>query len=107
MFFGAPRGLRDAEDMKALGLSPGLEGKRVVVQGFGNVGYHAAKFCREGGAIIVGVAERDGAISNPKGLDVEAVHRQLRKETKSIRGLPRRAGTSAARPTASSSTATS
>ena len=34
----------------ALGLSLGLDGKRVVVQGLGNVGYHAAKFCREGGA---------------------------------------------------------
>ena len=39
-----------ADDMKRLGLSRGLDGKRIVVQGLGNVGYHAAKFCREGGA---------------------------------------------------------
>ena len=53
--------------MKALGLTTGLEGKRVVVQGLGNVGYHAAKFCREGGALIVAIAEYEGAIANPEG----------------------------------------
>ena len=64
---------RSAEDMRALGLSAGLEGKRLVVQGLGNVGYHAAKFCREQGAIIIAIAEREGAIHNPKGLNEEEV----------------------------------
>ena len=58
--------------MKALGLTPGLAGKRVIVQGLGNVGYHAAKFCHEGGAVIVSIAEYEGAIVNPKGIDPEA-----------------------------------
>ncbi len=62
-----------AEDMAALGLSAGLSGKRVVVQGLGNVGYHVAKFCQEGGAILVGLAEYEGAIGNTGGLDLEAV----------------------------------
>jgi glutamate dehydrogenase (NAD(P)+) len=62
-----------AEDMAPLGLSPGLEGKRVVVQGLGNVGYHAAKFCREAGCRIVALAEREGAIYHPEGLDPDAV----------------------------------
>ncbi len=61
-------------DMRPLDLSPGLEGKRVVVQGLGNVGYHAAKFLEEeGGAVIVGLVEYEGAISNPNGLHVEDV----------------------------------
>jgi glutamate dehydrogenase (NAD(P)+) len=61
------------EDMKELGLSPGLAGKRVVVQGLGNVGYHAAKSLQERGAVIVGVAEREGAVFAPDGLDVDAL----------------------------------
>jgi len=73
VFFGVREACAVAEDMKALGLAPGLAGKRVVIQGLGNVGYHAAKFLEEGGAIIVGIAEREGAIHNPKGLDLEKV----------------------------------
>jgi glutamate dehydrogenase (NAD(P)+) len=59
------------EDMQALGLSKGIEGKRLVVQGLGNVGYHTAKYCREGGAVIIAIAEREGAIFDPNGLDEE------------------------------------
>src|SRR6185312_6867397 len=70
-----------AEDMKALGLSTGVEGKRVVVQGLGNVGYFAARFFQEAGAVLVGLAESEGAITNPKGLDLAKVmaHRRERK----------------------------
>ena len=85
-------GLREAsiigEDMRAIGLTPGLEGKRVVVQGLGNVGYHAAKFMQEdGGAVIVGVVEYEGSISKPSGIDVESLMAH-RKETGSILGFP-------------------
>jgi glutamate dehydrogenase (NAD(P)+) len=71
------------DEMKPLGLSGGIEGKRVVVQGLGNVGYHAARSCREGGATIIAIAEREGAILDPKGLDEERVFLH-RKETGSI-----------------------
>src|SRR5262245_41630297 len=87
VYFGLREVCSDRDDMKAVGLSPGLEGKRIAVQGFGNVGYHSAKFCREGGAIVVAVAERDGAIYREGGLDVEAVQAHLRN-TGSIRGFP-------------------
>ncbi len=71
-------------DMRPLDLSPGLEGKRVVVQGLGNVGYHAAKFLEEeGGAVIVGLTEYEGAISNPSGMHVEDVMTH-RRETGSL-----------------------
>ena len=56
------RSMQYAEMMKKLGLPTGVEGKRVVVQGLGNVGYHAAKFFQEAGAKIVGLAEYEGAI---------------------------------------------
>ncbi|HET7603816.1 MAG TPA: Glu/Leu/Phe/Val dehydrogenase [Gemmatimonadales bacterium] len=87
VFFGTRELCGVAEDMKAVGLSTGLEGKRVVVQGLGNVGYHAAKFFQEGGAIIVGLAESEGAIANPKGLDVDKVM-EHRRSTKKISDFP-------------------
>ncbi|KPA23112.1 Glutamate dehydrogenase [Shimia sp. SK013] len=71
---------RDPRDYEIAGLSGGLDGKRVIVQGLGNVGYHAAKFLSdEDGAIIVGIIERDGALMNPSGLDVDAVQQWLAK----------------------------
>jgi len=76
------------EDMRPLGLQAGLGGKRVVVQGLGNVGYHAARFIQEGGGIIVGLAEREGAIYSAAGLDVEKVV-EHRNRTGSILGFPR------------------
>jgi len=87
LFFALRQACDQADDMKALGLSRGLAGKRVVVQGLGNVGYHVAKFCREGGAIVIAIAEREGAIMNPRGLDEEAVF-QHRTATKSILDFP-------------------
>ena len=88
---GVVYGLQEAcsitEDMKPLGLTPGLSGKTVVVQGFGNVGYHAAKFLMESEASVIGIIERRGAIYNRKGLDVEKVAAH-RAETGSICGYP-------------------
>jgi glutamate dehydrogenase (NAD(P)+) len=76
-----------ADDMKARGLSVGLEGKRVVVQGIGNVGYHAAKFCRAHGARVIAFAVPEGAIVDPNGLDEDAVI-EHRTRTASILGFP-------------------
>jgi glutamate dehydrogenase (NAD(P)+) len=76
-----------AEEMRPLQLDVGLEGKRVVVQGLGNVGSHAARFLQEGGAVIVGVLEYEGALSAPDGLDVGALLAH-RRETGSILGFP-------------------
>jgi glutamate dehydrogenase (NAD(P)+) len=87
VFFGLREVCSHADDMKQLGLQKGLEGKRIVVQGLGNVGYNAARFCQQGGAIIIALAEYEGAIYNPKGLDVEAVMKH-RKETGSLLNFP-------------------
>lgn len=87
VFFAIREACAQADDMEALGLTPGLEGKRVVVQGLGNVGYHAARFLQEGGAVLVGLAEIEGAIYDPEGLALQKVllHRE---ETGSILDYP-------------------
>ncbi len=72
VFFGIREACAIQEDMEKLGLEVGIKGKRVIVQGLGNVGYHAAKYCQEAGAIIVGLIEYNGAIYNKDGIDVEA-----------------------------------
>ena len=87
VFFGVREALADRELIKTLGLSGGLAGKRAVVQGLGNVGSHAARFLQEGGAVIVGLSEWEGAIANPKGLDVAAVMKH-RAATRKITGFP-------------------
>lgn len=87
LYFALREACAQEDDMRRLKLSTGLEGKRVVVQGLGNVGYHTAKFCSEGGAIITAIAEIEGAITNPKGLNVDEVL-QHRRETGSILDFP-------------------
>ncbi len=87
VFFGIREAMADADLARRHGLTPGLAGKRVVVQGLGNVGYHAARFLQEGGAVLVGLAEYEGSIANPDGLELEAVVRH-RNETGRILGFP-------------------
>lgn len=79
---------RHPEDVAKAGLEGKLKGKRVIVQGLGNVGYHAAKFLsQEDGALITGIIERDGALFRPEGLDVDAVHNWIVKHG-GISGYP-------------------
>jgi glutamate dehydrogenase (NAD(P)+) len=87
VFYGVREACGVREDMKALGLPPGLEGKRIVIQGLGNVGYHAAQFFQRAGALLVGLAESEGAIANPKGLDIDSVM-AYRQERRSILDFP-------------------
>ncbi len=85
--FGIREAMSDEDLVRAHKLTPGLRGKRVVVQGLGNVGYSAARFLQDGGAVLVGLAEYEGAIAHADGLDVDAVVRH-RKETGRITGFP-------------------
>ncbi len=87
VFFGLREACDQTEDMAKIGLEPGLEGKRVVIQGLGNVGYHAAKFMIEGGARLIGVIEFEGSIHAPGGIDLEALM-EHRRTTGSILGFP-------------------
>lgn len=87
VFFGIREVCSMPQVMEKLGLATGVKDKAVVVQGLGNVGYHSAKFFREGGAKVVAIAEYEGAIYNAAGLNEEEVF-QHRKATGSILNFP-------------------
>jgi len=78
---------RHGEDVKTAGLEGGLEGKRIIVQGLGNVGYHAALFLsEEDGAVITAVIERDGAILNRDGINIRSLKNHI-TETGGVSGF--------------------
>jgi len=73
VFFGIREVLNDVEWVAKLGLTPGVAGKRVIVQGFGNVGSHSAEFFHQAKAKVTTIVEHDGYIHNPDGLDIPAL----------------------------------
>ncbi|MDG1280430.1 MAG: Glu/Leu/Phe/Val dehydrogenase [Pseudorhodobacter sp.] len=80
---------RHEEDKAAAKLSGGLDGKKIIVQGLGNVGYHAAKFLsEEDGAKITAVIEYNGAIIDDTGIDIEDLKQWILK-TGSIKDYPK------------------
>mgnify|MGYP000598426651 FL=1 len=86
VYFGIREACKNKEDMEDLGLEPGIEGKTFVIQGLGNVGYHAAQNMIQGGAILVGVAEIEGSIYDSEGIDLERLM-EYREDTGSIVGF--------------------
>lgn len=87
IFYGIREMCSIPEMMKKAGLPVGIEGKRVIVQGLGNVGYHTAKFFRQGGAKLIALAEYEGAIFKEEGLNEDEV-REHRMKTGSILHFP-------------------
>lgn len=85
VFYGIREAVSVEEDMEALGLSVGLKGKRVIIQGLGNVGYYSAKYLSEAGAKIIGIAEWNGGIWDESGIDVEAI-KKYQIENKGFKG---------------------
>ncbi len=84
VYFGIREALADRELLEGKNLDGDtMQGKRIIVQGLGNVGYHAAYFCQQDGALIVGIAEREGGIYNENGIDVKEAFKH-RSETGSI-----------------------
>ncbi|MDH5656925.1 MAG: Glu/Leu/Phe/Val dehydrogenase [Spirochaetia bacterium] len=87
VFIGIRECLKHEEDLSPAGLTAGIKGKKVVIQGTGNVGYHAARFLADAGAVIVGLgASRDG-IYNPDGIDLEKAM-LYRAKNKCFSGFP-------------------
>ena len=77
---------RHPKDRAAAGLKGNLEGKNIIVQGLGNVGYHASHFLStEDGALITAIIERNGALLNSKGMNVDEVYAH-KEETGSLKG---------------------
>ena len=77
---------RHPEDRAAAGLKGNLEGKNIIIQGLGNVGYYASHFLStEDGALITAIIERNGALLNSKGMNVDEVYAH-KEETGSVKG---------------------
>ncbi|MES2646646.1 MAG: Glu/Leu/Phe/Val dehydrogenase [Bacteroidota bacterium] len=88
VFYGIREVCNMPELMESRGMTVGLENKRIIVQGLGNVGYHSAKFFREKGlAKVVGIAEFEGGIYNADGLNEEEVF-QYRKTHGTLLNFP-------------------
>ena len=88
VFYSIREAMSHKDDMKELGLTPGMEGKTMAIQGMGNVGHYTATISeKEGGVKIVCVAEYEGAVHNPDGIDFDALVKH-RKKTGSILDFP-------------------
>lgn len=83
-------GIREAvsveKDMKELGLLPGIQGKRIIVQGFGNVGFYSAHYLSKAGAKIIAIAEWNGGIYDEEGIDIEAL-KNYHVRNKTLKGF--------------------
>lgn len=80
--------LSDEKLARSVGLTTGLKGKRIIVLGYGNVGYHTAVFMAENGAKVVGVGEYNSAVFNPDGINVEALNAYKNSHGNSLKGFP-------------------
>jgi len=87
VFHGLDNFIAEAKYMAMVGQSPGWGGKTYIVQGFGNVGLHTCRYLTRAGATCVGIAEWDGSIYNPDGIDPKALEDYL-LENGSIVGFP-------------------
>lgn len=88
VFYGIREACNFADDMKRLGLEPGIEGKTMIIQGLGNVGSYTGRISQdEGGVKIIGIGEVEGSLYNPKGIDIHALL-AYRAEHKTIEGFP-------------------
>jgi len=85
--FGIKECVDRDEDMAELGLAPGIAGKRVIVQGLGNVGSYSAHFLHKAGAVIVGISELGGGIYDAAGIDLKKLSHHFH-ENGSLAGYP-------------------
>lgn len=88
VYYGLREFCNQAEEMKALGLTPGIGGKTMVIQGLGNVGSYAGTISQEeGGVKVIGVSEIEGTIVSENNIDIKKLL-EYRKENKTIIGFP-------------------
>ena len=82
VFYSILEFLNNDKDRKKSKLRREIEGQRIIIQGFGNVGFHAAELLYESGAKIIAVIERDASVVNEKGIDVQKLKKHFtRKRT--------------------------
>lgn len=88
VFYGLRECVSYEDDMQKIGLTKGIAGKTMVVQGLGNVGSNTALISqKEGGVKIIAISEREGSIFDANGIDVEQLL-AFRKENGTIIGYP-------------------
>ena len=78
VFIGLRELLEDKEEMAKINLKTGIKDKKVIIQGFGNVGFHTAYFLEAAGAKIIGICEYNGSIYNSDGLSPDSVKSWLK-----------------------------
>ncbi|KAG0337749.1 glutamate dehydrogenase [Podila horticola] len=86
VYYGIREFLQYPEVQSMTGLSGDIAGKTVIVQGFGNVGYWAAKFFENNGAKVIGIGEHDVAVYDPNGLNIDGIFKHRAKKG-SFRGF--------------------
>ena len=72
--------LKNKKDRQKSKLRQGLEDQKVIIQGFGNVGYHVASLLHQSGAKIIAIIERDGSVVNQDGIDIESLKKYFTKK---------------------------
>lgn len=85
MFYGIEEILKNKVFCEKFKISQGVKGKDVIIQGLGNVGYWAAKFCEEAGAKVIVIVEYNSAIYSPEGFNVDDAFNYFRSN-KSFNG---------------------
>ena len=79
---------RYTSDLVKIGVDPSLEGRTVIIQGFGNVGYHTAKFLSEEcGCKVIAIIDYNAAVLDDKGINIEKLHEHNR-DHKTLLGYP-------------------
>lgn len=88
IYHGTDLFVQNKHYMDMVGLTTGWEGKTFIMQGFGNVGFHSARYFERKGAKCIGVAEYNGDLYNENGIDVKALEDYKIRSGGSVVGFP-------------------